>query len=81
MGRQYRKIITPSEVLRNGNAVVVNRTTNAIRDHLQSLLGPLGPVGDITIEVKTNTLTDSAGTPLHTRGQGGSPVDDIGSGS
>ncbi len=68
MTTQYKKTITPEDVLKNGETVTINRTTNAIRDHLQMLFGPLGPTGDVTIEISIEQLTDAAGSPLMTRG-------------
>ncbi len=68
MTTEYRKTITPAEVLKNGETVTINRTTNAIRDHLQLIFGPLGPVGNVTVEISIEQLTDAAGTPLMTRG-------------
>ncbi len=68
MTTQYKKTITPAEVVKNGETVTITRTTNAVRDHLQMLFGPLGPVGNVTIEISIEQLTDAAGSPLMTRG-------------
>lgn len=68
MTTQYKKTITPADVLKNGQTVTINRTTNAIRDNLQMLFGPLGPVGNVTVEISIEQLTDAAGSPLMTRG-------------
>lgn len=68
MTTHYTKTITPSEIVKNGETVTINRTTNAVRDHLQLLFGPLGPVGNVTVVISTDQLTDAAGEPIHTRG-------------
>lgn len=69
MTTQYKKTITPSDVLKNGSTVTINRTTNAIRNHLQVLFDPqYGPVGSVTVEISIEQLTDTAGSPLMTRG-------------
>ena len=68
MTTQYKKTITPADVLKNGNTVTINRTTNAIRDQLQMLLGPLSPIGNVTVEISIEQLTDAGGNPLMTRG-------------
>lgn len=74
MTAHYKKTITPSEVLKNGQTATINRTTNAVRDHLQMLFGPIGPVGNVTVVISTEQLTDTAGSPIVTReGAGDDP--------
>lgn len=68
MTTHFKKTITPDEIVRNGQTVTINRVTNAIRDHLQMLFGPIGPVQSVHVEITSTPLTDAGGEPLMTRG-------------
>lgn len=69
MTTHYKKTIRPADVTKKDETVTINRITNTVRDRLQMIFGPLGPVGEITVEITTTEqLTDAAGSPLMTRG-------------
>lgn len=63
----YHSRITPAELGRIGKTASIDRTLNDVRDQLQIIFGPLGPVGTVHIAITVEPLTDSAGSPLMTR--------------
>ena len=78
MTTHYHKTITPKDLQRDGKTVTIKRITSAVSDHLQLLLGPLSPTDAITIQISAAPITDSAGSPLMTRGDRAPPDHDAG---
>lgn len=65
---RYHRCITPAELDSIGKTASINRTLKGVRHQLQDIFGPLGPAGTVHIAISVEPLTDSAGSPLTTRG-------------